>query len=236
MDSFEEQLENTKVDYRELPSPREGTEFNAKAQREQFLGGGGKLTEAPTAVNNLASMQTGIDKDPTSMSLLEKANGLLTRPEARTWEEGSWNIRSAHGESKIPLSETFFGLDDKGSNTSFLICNGPEIGGENRYTQIAWAELPDQKGGKVKRSGSVKFIYDKDGKVVDIKGNNGDRSVHEKFGSTLFNDGAWYSGQIGRSSVGIKTLADQERAEILTDIMPKLERATENGINPQFAE
>jgi hypothetical protein len=48
MDSFDEQLENTQVDYHEIPTPKEGGGFNAKAQRDQFLGGGGKQPEAPS--------------------------------------------------------------------------------------------------------------------------------------------------------------------------------------------
>jgi hypothetical protein len=49
MDSFDEQLENTQVDYHEIPTPKEGVAFNAKAQRDQFLGGGGSETKAQDA-------------------------------------------------------------------------------------------------------------------------------------------------------------------------------------------
>jgi hypothetical protein len=250
MGSFDEQLENTNADYRELPSPRDGVEFDAKSQRDRFLGGGGKLTEAPPAVDNLVSRQSKMEQKPNPMNLLEKANELLKRSEARTWKEAMPSYHELNPD--VPLSETFLGLDDKKSNTSFLICNGldPRIvateDGESifrRYTQIAWAELQDQKGGRIKRVGFVRFTYDKDGKIVEILGDNGDASYREKIGGTLYNDDSWYSGQGTRGNhiiewigVGNASFTDKKLAEIVTDIMPKLERAAEKGVNQQFTE
>jgi hypothetical protein len=63
MDSSNKQLENAKVDYRELPGPPQGME----AKNDPFVGGGG-------LENTLASLQSGEEKKLNSMSLLEKAN------------------------------------------------------------------------------------------------------------------------------------------------------------------
>jgi hypothetical protein len=59
---FEEQgeIENNKVDYNEMPSPREGMGFNAEAKRDQFLGGGGSPTKAPDASSSVI-----LDRDKT---------------------------------------------------------------------------------------------------------------------------------------------------------------------------
>lgn len=46
VDTVEQQLENNKQDYNEIPAPLEGVGFNAEANRDQFLGGGGSETKA----------------------------------------------------------------------------------------------------------------------------------------------------------------------------------------------
>jgi hypothetical protein len=63
---FDEQgeIENNKVDYNEIPSPREGVEFNAKAQRDQFLGGGGKPTEATNTSGTFQEQQNKREQQP----------------------------------------------------------------------------------------------------------------------------------------------------------------------------
>jgi hypothetical protein len=53
MDSFDKQLESNKPDYNEIPPPEERGGFNAKAQRDQFLGGGGSETKAPDATSSV---------------------------------------------------------------------------------------------------------------------------------------------------------------------------------------
>lgn len=179
-----------------------------------------------------------LEASPRTENLLGIANTLLTRPEARTWKEGSWVRREAPlWYQKVAGSETFLGLNDATSKTSFMVSQGPEIGGKSRYTQIRWAELPDEEGGYVKRSGYVKFTYDSNGRVISITGDNGEQSVDPRLGHTLFNDAFWYSGE-GATGIGLnKTpLNEQQVTDIMINIMPRLETAATSGVDQQFTE
>jgi len=55
--SDDQLLENTAVDYLEVSSSQEDAGFNVQVQRDRFLGGGGKSTEAATLADTRASLQ-----------------------------------------------------------------------------------------------------------------------------------------------------------------------------------
>jgi hypothetical protein len=102
VDSFDEQLENTKVDYHELPSPREGMEFKTQAQRDQFLGGGGKPPEAKNTSGTFQEQQNKREQQP-----ITAPKGEVERFRIQSaWEEALNRFLEATGENSIHDNST----------------------------------------------------------------------------------------------------------------------------------